>query len=65
MTPEAVPNNTKLFAQADIDMLIKYYLSSDQESNKIYDFLKISLIPRFQFINLSIPFHETFGILNL
>lgn len=60
-----IPNDTKLFAQADIDILIKYYLSSDQESNKIFDFLKNSLMPRFQFINISIPYHETFGILNL
>jgi hypothetical protein len=59
-----IPNDTKLFAQADIELSIQYYVSSDTESLKIYNLLKEELNPKFQFIDLSIPYHQTFGILN-
>jgi|GEM_PF-2513031 len=32
-----IPNDTKLFSQADVEPNIKYYLSSDTESYKIYN----------------------------
>lgn len=35
-----IPNDTKLFAQADTEKTIEFYLSSDKESYKIYDLLK-------------------------
>jgi len=60
-----IPNDTKLFATADIEKSIEFYLSSDIESHKIYRLLKEHLNPKFQFIDLNIPFGETFGILNL
>ncbi|MBW6459394.1 MAG: hypothetical protein K0B08_02370 [Bacteroidales bacterium] len=60
-----IPNDTMLFAQADIENSVHFYLSSDHESLKIYDFLKSIISPRFQFIDLKIPYHETFGILDL
>ena len=34
-----IPNDTNLFAQSDVDKYISFYLSSDGESKKIYDFL--------------------------
>lgn len=34
-----IPNDTKLFAQADSEKLIEFYLSSDAESFKIYNLL--------------------------
>jgi hypothetical protein len=58
-----IPNDTKLFAQADIEKSIEFYLSSDEESLKIYNLLKPNSNPRFQFINLKTPYSETFGIL--
>ncbi len=58
-----IPNDSKLFAQADIEELIHYYLSSDTESNKIYELLKKVDNPRFQFIDLNTPYNETFGVL--
>ena len=57
-----IPNDTKLFAQADCEKSIEFYLSSDTESIKIYDLLKSKSSPKFQFIDLNIPFNETFGL---
>jgi len=58
-----IPNDTKLFAQADTEVAIDYYLSSDRESHKIYTLLKQETNPRFQFINLNTPYAEFFGVL--
>lgn len=58
-----IPNDTKLFAQADVEMTIGYYLSSDTESKKIYELLVKESKPKFQFIDLSIPYSEVFGLL--
>jgi hypothetical protein len=60
-----IPNDTKLFAQADSEKIIDYYLSSDSESSKIYNLLNQETNPRFQFIDLNISYHETFGLLDL
>jgi hypothetical protein len=60
-----IPNDTKLFAQAHCDNTIQFYLSSDTESSKIYNILKQETEPKFQFINLKTPYHETFGLLDL
>lgn len=59
-----IPNDTKLFAQADIETGVDYYLSSDTESIKIYQLLKQESNPRFQFIDLNTPYHQTFGLIN-
>ncbi|MDQ6478962.1 hypothetical protein [Dyadobacter sp. LHD-138] len=60
-----IPNDTKLFAQADRDKSVEYYLSSDSESLKIYNLLKNETNPKFTFIDLAIPFHTQFGVLDL
>ncbi|HNV95234.1 MAG TPA: hypothetical protein PKG63_02070 [Bacteroidales bacterium] len=60
-----IPNDTKLFAQADCEKLVEFYISSDTESLKIYNLLKQKTNPKFQFIDLNIPYHQTFGILDL
>ena len=60
-----IPNDTKLFAQADCEKIIEFYLSSDTESLKIYNLLKQETKPKFQFIDLNVPYNETFGILDL
>lgn len=46
-----IPNDTKLFAQADCEKSIEFYLTSDTESFKIYNQLKTASSPRFQFID--------------
>jgi len=60
-----IPNDTKLFAQADVESNVQYYLTTDQESYKIFTLLKNNSTPRFLFIDMKIPFSETFGILDL
>ena len=60
-----IPNDTKLFAQADAEAKIEFYLSSDTESQKIYNLLRQLNKPKFQFLDLNIPYSETFGILDL
>ena len=60
-----IPNDTKLFAQADCEKMIEFYLSSDTESHKIFNLLKQETAPKFQFIDLNTPCNETFGLLDL
>lgn len=61
-----IPNDTKLFAQADTESGIGFYLSSDTESNKVFTLLKREgKHPRFQFLDLHIPHSEIFGLLDL
>lgn len=61
-----IPNDTKLFAQADTEASVQYYLSSDAESQKIYGLLHAQKAgPRFQFLNLATPPSEAFGMLDL
>lgn len=60
-----IPNDTKLFAQADCEKSVEFYLSSDYESYKIYNLIKQAVAPAFQFIDLNTPYHEAFGLLNL
>jgi len=60
-----IPNDTKLFAQADTEKTIEFYLSSDTESIKVYNLIKQYTTPKFQFIDLNIPYNQTFGILDL
>jgi hypothetical protein len=59
-----IPNDTKLFAQADMENSVEFYLSSDSESYKIYKLLKEHTTPKFHFIDLNIPHSQTFGILD-
>lgn len=59
-----IPNDTKLFAQADCEKSVEFYLSSDKESFKIYNLLKQHTNPKFQFIDLNTPYNQTFGVLD-
>jgi hypothetical protein len=68
MTHKAVLLDTsfsKLFAQADCEKAVEFYLSSDKESLKIYDLLRKESAPKFQFIDLNTPYNELFGLLDL
>ena len=60
-----IPNDTKLFAQADVEPSIGYYLSSDTESSKIYNVLLKLSDPKFLFIDLQNKHSDVFGILDL
>lgn len=60
-----IPNDSKLFAQADCEKTVTYYLTSDKESIKIYNLLNDISPLKFVFLDLSIPHSEVFGILDL
>lgn len=60
-----IPNDSKLFAQAHIDPDIKYYVTSDARSEKTISTLKEETKVHFNFVNIEIPYHETFGKLPL
>lgn len=59
-----IPNDTKLFAQADCEK-VDYYISSDRECIKIYNKIKGNTGIKFQFIDLNTPYNQTFGVLDL
>lgn len=66
INPRAIiPNDSKLFAQADLDKSITHFVTSDVRSKKTLDALKKRIAPRFEIIDISIPYNETFGILDL
>lgn len=60
-----IPNDSKLFAQADIDKTIIYFVTSDVRSKSTLKMLKNGLIPKFEIISIDVPFSDTFGILDL
>ncbi len=60
-----IPNDTKLFAQADCEKPILFYQSSDSESQKVYNALRQVRALNFQFLDLKSPYNETFGLLDL
>lgn len=66
LSPRAIiPNDSKLFAQADLDKSITYFVTSDSRSKNTYSALKKRIIPKFEIIDISRTYNETFGILDL
>ncbi|MCZ7609277.1 MAG: hypothetical protein M5U17_03860 [Ignavibacterium sp.] len=60
-----IPNDTNLFAQAEIEKEITTFATSDEECLKIYTLLKENESLSFETINIRNPFNETFGLLDL
>lgn len=60
-----IPNDSKLFAQADFDKTITHFVTSDVRSKNTLALLKKGTKPKFEIISIDIPFTETFGILDL
>lgn len=66
LMPRAIiPNDSKLFAQADLDKSITHFVTSDIRSKNTLALLKKGTNPKFEIISIDIPFTETFGILDL
>jgi len=66
LSPRAIiPNDSKLFAQADFDKTITRFITSDIRSKKTFSLLKKNINPKFKIISIDIPFSEIFGILDL
>lgn len=65
LSPRAIiPNDSKLFAQADIDKTITHFVTSDVRSLSTLAMLKTRTHPKFDIINIEVPFNETFGMLD-
>lgn len=66
ITPRAIiPNDSKLFAQADLDNSIKHFVTSDARSQKTLKALKVSLPVKFEIIDIATPYHLVYGVLDL
>ena len=59
-----VPNDTKMFAQANVQEDIRYFVSSDSEAVKIYEILNDNGI-NFEYIDIHQLYSEKFGVLPL
>lgn len=66
LTPRPIiPNDSKLFAQADLDTSVTHFVTSDIRSKNTLALLKKEANPKFEIISIDIPFTEAFGILDL
>lgn len=56
-----------MFAQADVEEKIGYYITSDAESEKMITFLSLSDLPvlDFEFVNIETKHTTQFGLLDL
>lgn len=65
LSPRAIiPNDSKLFAQADLDDAITHFVTSDSRSQKTFSMLQKRIRTRFEIIDISIPYTATFGVLD-
>ncbi|MDP3359762.1 MAG: hypothetical protein Q8S41_10485 [Lutibacter sp.] len=60
-----IPNDSKLFAQADLDKSVSHFVTSDGRSKNTLRLLKKGIIPKFDIIGIDAPYTQTFGILDL
>ena len=66
LKPRAIiPNDSKLFAQADLDKNITHFVTSDVRSQNTLATLKKGTNPNFGIIEISTPYNQTYGILDL
>ena len=57
-----IPNDSKLFAQADLDQDIRYFVTSDSRLKSIYANLNKRINTKFMFLDITIPYHDLFCI---
>ena len=66
LTPRAIiPNDSKLFSQADLDKTTTHFVTSDIRSKNTLNTLKKGTNPNFDIIEISTPYNQTYGILDL
>lgn len=66
LSPRAIiPNDSKLFAQSDLDKTVSHFVTSDVRSKNTLAILKKGTNSKFDIISIDVPFTETFGILDL
>ncbi len=60
-----IPNDTKMFAQAEVTTAITHYLTADQKCEVVYRLIDATTTMRFQILSLRIPHSQAFGELDL
>ena len=60
-----IPNDAKMFSQADVEENISHFVTSDTESIKLYTTIKKDITPQFEIIDINTPHTEYFGLLGL
>ncbi|MDD3637871.1 MAG: hypothetical protein PHN50_09795 [Bacteroidales bacterium] len=66
LLPRAIiPNDSKLFSQADLDKSVTHFVTSDERSLNTLKALRTGISPKFEIINIRNPYNQTFGILDL
>jgi len=66
LSPRAIiPNDSKPFAQADLDRSITYFVTSDKRPKKTLTNLRKGITPKFDMIDIQIPYHQTYDTLDL
>ncbi|RYD72105.1 MAG: hypothetical protein EOP84_23745 [Verrucomicrobiaceae bacterium] len=60
-----IPNDTKMFAQADVTNAITHYLTADQQCEMVYNIVHSTVGTRFQILSLRTPHRQAFGELNM
>lgn len=58
-------NDAKLFAQAHEEKRIKYFVTADERSLKLYQIINAEINLDFGFIHIKTKFNETFGVLDI
>lgn len=59
-----IPNDSKLFAQADVDDSVSHFVTSDKECLKVHKILKKIVNAKFDIINIRTPYNEIYGLLD-
>lgn len=60
-----IPNDTKMFAQAEVNPAITHYLTADKKCEGVYQLLAKTKQLSFQILSLTTPHHQAFGELDL
>lgn len=60
-----IPNDSKLFAQADIHPDIESFITSDSSSEILIKTIRQECQASFNHIDINSPYHQTYGILDL
>ena len=60
-----IPNDSKLFAQADLDEDIIYFATTDSNCTKLHNSLKENLEIKFNILDINKPSNEFFGNLGI
>lgn len=60
-----IPNDSKLFAQADIDKSITCFVTSDELGEKVYKMISAEHNPKFEYWDINTPINERIGEFDL